>query len=60
MKKMTQKQVNKKYYWKYVQFMKQYCYESKQRTYEIVKTSRVIMENTTLWQDVGTSMEYCR
>ncbi len=57
---MTQAQVNKKYKDKYIQFNKDYDYTNKQRIYRVTKTSKTIRENMTLWQDVGTSMEYCR
>lgn len=57
---MTQKQVNKKYKGIYVEFNQTYCYTNNQWLYEIIRTSKVIRENMTLGEDVGTSMEYCR
>lgn len=57
---MTQKQVNKKYYNKYVEFTKEYSYDKKIWLYTVIKSYKDIRENTTLWQDVGTGMEYMR
>ena len=56
----TQAQVNKKYNWKYVKVLRTYDYTKQTNIYEIVKTSKVIRENMTLWQDVGTWLEYTR
>ena len=58
--KLTQKQVNKKYNGVYVEINKSYDYSTSQRMYEVIKKSKYIRENMTLWQDVWTSMEYCR
>ena len=60
MKKLTQNQVNKKYKNIYIEISSTYDYSEGQNLYEIIKTSKVIKENMTLGQDVGTSMEYCR
>lgn len=59
-KLLTQQQVNKKYRWKYVDIYKTYDYTTQQYLYEVRKSYKKIRENTTLWEDVGTSMEYCR
>ena len=58
--KLTQKQVNKKYKDKYVEFGQTYDYVNGCWMYEIWKVHKAIHENTSLGQDVGTSLEYCR
>lgn len=58
--KLTQQQVNKKYYWKYVEISQEYDYLKQIRLYEIRKTSKIIEENMTLWQDVWTNRAYTR
>jgi len=60
MKKLTQQQVNYKYKGRYVKFFKSYDYTKQQDFYEIIKTSKVIKENMTLGEDVGTRFEYRR
>lgn len=57
---LTQQQVNKKYYWKYVEISQKYDYWKQIRLYEIRKTSKIIEENMTLWQDVWTDRAYTR
>lgn len=58
--KLTKEQVNKKYKDKYVDFYGTFDYSTKEYVYEIRKVYKEIHENTTLGQDVGTSLEYCR
>lgn len=58
--KLTKQQVNKKYKGKYIEIYKSYDYSNKEYLYEIGKVYSVIHENTTLGEDVGTSMEYMR
>lgn len=58
--KLTAKQVNKKYKGRYVELGTTYDYENQQWLYEIIKTSKVIKENMTLGEDVGTPLEYQR
>jgi hypothetical protein len=60
MKKLTQEQVNKKYKGKYIEVIRTYDYEKQQNLYEVVKTSKVIKENMTLGEDLGTSLKYRR
>lgn len=60
MKTLTQSQVQKKYKNIYVEFLSNYDYTTRQILYEIIKTSKVIRENMTLGQDVGTELEYNR
>lgn len=57
---LTKEQVNKKYKGRYVEIMSTYDYATGQYMYEIIKSYKTIHENTTLGEDVGTSMEYCR
>lgn len=49
MKEQTKAQINKRY-----------DYKNQQWLYEVHKTSKVIRENMTLGEDVGTNMEYRR
>lgn len=58
--KLTKEQVNKKYKDKYIEIYKTYDYTNQQWLYEVGKQYKEIHENTTLGQDVGTSLEYCR
>jgi len=60
MKTLTKEQVAEKYKGRYVEFISTYDYMQQEYMYEIVKSHKVIHENTTLGQDVGTSLEYCR
>lgn len=60
MKELTKEQVNRKYAGRYVEFLSRYDYSEKKHYYEIIKTHREIHENSTLGQDVGTSLEYTR
>lgn len=60
MKTLTKQQVNKKYKNIYVEFLSNYDYSNGSYLYEILKTSKVIKENMTLGQDIGTSLEYKR
>lgn len=57
---MTLTQVNKKYKGKYIQFEKRWDFEKRQFNYKVLKAFSQIRENTTLGEDVGTSLEYCR
>mgnify|MGYP007030609802 CR=1 FL=1 len=56
----TKEQVNKKYRWRYIEVIRTFDYTKQIDLYEVIKTSKVIKENMTLWEDVGTSMEYTR
>jgi len=60
MKTLTKEQVNKKYRGKYVEFNETYDYTTRKTMYEILNVYSTIRENTTLGEDVGTDMEYCR
>jgi rhamnogalacturonyl hydrolase YesR len=60
MKQLTQQQVNKKYKNTYVEVREEYDYSEGIYLYEVLKTSKVIKENMTLGQDVGTSLAYSR
>lgn len=55
MKTYTKEQVNKKYKGVYIEITKRY-----DGLIEVYKTSRIIKENMTLGEDVGTPMEYRR
>jgi len=57
---MNAKQINKKYAGKYVDISKQFDYEKQVWDYTVNKVYKEIHENTTLGEDVGTSMEYRR
>lgn len=58
--KLTKEEVNKKYRDRYITITKSYDYQNQCWMYEVGKTFREIHENTTLGQDVGTSLEYMR
>jgi len=58
--KMNKDEVNKKYRGKYVEIARSYDYIKKCYQYIVLKSYGEIRENTTLGEDVGTSMEYCR
>ena len=60
MSKLTQQQVNHKYKGRYIEILRSYDYTKQQNIYEVIKTSKVIKENMTLGEDVGTSLEYRR
>ena len=63
MKKMTKKQINKKYFDKYVDIYERPSWDTDKNNdtlYEIRKVFSVIHEDTTLGQDVGTSLAYRR
>jgi len=57
---MTQQQVNKKYQGRYIEFTQTWDHKNDRWEYEVHKTYKDIRENTTLGEDVGTSMEYRR
>jgi len=57
---MTKKQINKKYFGRYVEINKTYDYINQCWDYKVIKTFKDIHENTTLGQDVGTELEYRR
>lgn len=59
-KLLNAKQVNKKYKDKYIEIIKTYDYSNQEWLYEVTKVHKTIHENSTLGQDVGTSMEYMR
>jgi hypothetical protein len=59
-KQYTAEQINKKYKGKYIEVVKSFDYSTKKWMYEVVKTYKQIHENTTLGEDVGTSLEYTR
>jgi len=58
--KMTKKEVNKKYKGKYIEIYIQWDYKNDCWDYEVGKIYKKIHENTTLGEDVGTSLEYRR
>ena len=58
--KMSKDEVNKKYCGKYVEITKSYDHIKKCYQYIVLKSYGKIRENTTLGEDVGTPMEYCR
>jgi hypothetical protein len=58
--KMNKDEVNKKYCGKYVEITKSYDHIKKCHEYIVLKSYSEIRENTTLGEDVGTPMEYCR
>jgi len=60
MKTYTQKQINTKYKGKYIEVSKRYDYENDEYRYTVGKTYKVIHENTTLGEDVGTLLAYSR
>jgi len=60
MKTLTKEQVNKKYRGKYVEFIETYDYTTGKTMYKILNVYKTIHENTTLGEDVGTDLEYCR
>ena len=60
MKTYTKQQVNKKYALKYIDIYRTFDYTKQIDLYEIRKVSETIKENMTLWEDVGTDMEFCR
>jgi len=63
MTKLTQKQINKKYKGKYIDIYECPSWDTDKNDnalYEVRKVYSVIHENTTLGEDVGTSMEYRR
>jgi len=59
-KRLTAKEINKKYKDKYVEIYQTYNYDTKQTEYEVRRVYDTIHENATLVQDVGTDMEYWR
>ena len=58
--KMSKAEVNKKYCGKYIEITKSYDHIKKCYQYIVLKSYGKIRENTTLGEDVGTPMEYCR
>ena len=58
--KYTKDQINKKYKGKYIKILKTYDYSKQQYLYEVLKVYKDIHEDTTLGEDVGTELEYCR
>jgi len=58
--KMNKNEVNKKYCGKYVEITKSYDHIKKCHEYIVLKSYSEIRENTTLGEDIGTPMEYCR
>ena len=59
-KLLTLDQVQKKYKDIYVSINRIMDWESSDVRFEVLKTSKVIKENMTLGQDVGTNMAYRR
>ena len=57
---LTKEQVNKKYKGKRIEIRKSYDYSTHREMYEVSHVYRQERENTTLGEDVGTDMEYCR
>jgi hypothetical protein len=60
MKTYTKEQINKKYKDKYVDVYGTFDYTTRTYNYEVRKVYKVIHENTTLGQDVGTELAYKR
>lgn len=60
MQPLTKQQVNKKYKGKYIEILSTYDYSLGINLYEVIRVYSSIRENTTLGEDVGTSLEYCR
>lgn len=56
----TQEQIQKKYKNIYVDVYRILDYQSGEVRFELRKTSKTILENMTLGQDVGTEMAYRR
>jgi len=59
-KKYTLEQIQKKYKNIYIDIYRKLDYETGQVMFEVRKTSKVIKENMTLGQDVGTPLAYRR
>lgn len=59
-KKYTQAQINKKYNNIYIDVYRYHDWELGEVMFEVRATSKVIKENMTLGQDVGTEMAYRR
>ena len=59
-KLLTASQVQKKYKDKYIDIYQTYDYTDQRWMYEVRKVYSTIHENTTLGQDVGTTLEYTR
>ena len=59
-KKMTAKQINKKYKGRYIEVSKTFDHSEGVWMYEVGRTFKEIHENTTLGEDVGTLMEFKR
>ena len=59
-KLLTKEQVNKKYKGKYIQIMTEFDYQKRITMYQVVRSYSSIHENTTLGEDVGTTLEYRR
>ena len=57
---MSKDEVNKKYRGKYVEIEKSYDHIQKCYKYIVLKSYSKTRENTTLGEDVGTPLEYCR
>ena len=57
---MKAKDINKKYFNRYIEILKTFNYSTGEWDYEVIKSYKNIHENTTLGQDVGTSFEYRR
>ena len=60
MKKLTQEQVNRKYRDVYVDVYRTLDYTSGDVRFEVRRSSKIIRENMTLGQDVGTELAYTR
>lgn len=63
MKKLTAKQINKRYKGKYVEIYQLPFWDKNKKgeqLYEVRKVYSEIHENTTRGEDVGTEMEYRR
>jgi len=59
-KHLTKEQVNKQYHGKYIEIYPTYDYTERRTFYDVGKVYTTNHENTTLGQDVGTNLEYCR
>jgi len=60
MKKYTAEEIQRKFKNRYIKVLEQYDYSTRQTLYEVIATYKTIHEDTTLGQDVGTSLAYTR
>ena len=60
MQKLTLSQVQNKYHGKYIEVTRHFDYGAGGVTFTVHKASKVIKENMTLGQDLGTNLAYTR